>query len=45
MKEPRADQGAPRIPTAKTSRKPIPSMLGLCVSDKENGPPLGEYPN
>lgn len=31
MKEPRANQGAPRIPKARTLRKPIPSMLGLAV--------------
>lgn len=29
MKEPRSIQGAPRIPQARTKRKPIPSMLGL----------------
>ncbi|KAI9680578.1 MAG: hypothetical protein M1817_004018 [Caeruleum heppii] len=29
MKEPRVIQGAPRITTTKTRRKPIPSMLGL----------------
>ncbi|KAG8624699.1 hypothetical protein KVT40_007766 [Elsinoe batatas] len=31
MKEPRSNQGAPRIPKARTQRKPIPSMLGLKV--------------
>lgn len=40
MKEPRTEQGAPRILTARTVRKPIPSMLGLGVSDKENGVPF-----
>ncbi|KAF4553336.1 DENN (AEX-3) domain-containing protein 2 [Elsinoe fawcettii] len=29
MKEPRTTQGVPRIPKARTLRKPIPSMLGL----------------
>ncbi|KAK5005020.1 hypothetical protein LTR28_008214 [Elasticomyces elasticus] len=29
MKEPRMIQGVPRIPQARTKRKPIPSMLGL----------------
>lgn len=35
MKEPRAVQGAPRIPQARTKRKPIPSMLGLTVDTNE----------
>ncbi|GAB7348272.1 hypothetical protein MBLNU459_g6257t1 [Dothideomycetes sp. NU459] len=35
MKEPRAVQGAPRIPQARTKRKPIPSMLGLAVDTNE----------
>ncbi|PNS19437.1 DENN domain-containing protein [Sphaceloma murrayae] len=38
MKEPRANQGAPRIPKARTQRKPIPSMLGLAM-DSAGGSP------
>ena len=45
MKEPRATQGAPRIPKARTTRKPIPSMLGLAVdlagANTENQDPRG----
>lgn len=46
MKEPRANQGAPRIPKARTTRKPIPSMLGLAMDmaslgNSENEDPLG----
>ncbi|GAM87289.1 hypothetical protein ANO11243_053110 [Dothideomycetidae sp. 11243] len=44
MKEPRANQGAPRIPKARTTRKPIPSMLGLAVDlagmNTENQDPM-----
>ncbi|KAF2150620.1 DENN-domain-containing protein [Myriangium duriaei CBS 260.36] len=49
MKEPRANQGAPRIPKARTTRKPIPSMLGLAVdlagTNIENQDPLSVDPH
>ena len=35
MKEPRANQGAPRVPQARTKRKPIPSMLGLAINNAQ----------
>ncbi|GAB7365230.1 hypothetical protein MBLNU230_g6316t1 [Neophaeotheca triangularis] len=35
MKEPRSIQGVPRIPAARTKRKPVASMLGLSVKSAD----------
>lgn len=36
MKEPRAVQGAPRIPANRTRRKPIPSMLAMSTTQEDD---------
>jgi len=37
MKEPRANQGVPRVPQARTKRKPVNSMLGLAINNLGDG--------